>query len=340
MKQPVLLLALIGSSAFAQLQTPPVRISDPAIQSDLQGYQKQQARIKALNDSGKHKLADYAMAKSQCWLDVSFHEYTRNDRGPFPQAALDESAKLTAALEQGKAPDLATPLVGEAVRLREDLWARTAALKQHAGFACAQAKTACAEVELVHAGNEHAQFEWRHARPYVQLAEELTAEAEALAAACLPAPVAKAAPLPVPVPVAPMQELALAVELVFAFDKDAAGDIRPAGRAQLDEVLARLRREGWTVKDIALSGHADRLNSTGKSDYNQRLSERRVATVRALLVQAGIPDALMRSEAAGDTRQTAACDQLKPGPELRECLLPNRRVEVRVNASRQARPPR
>jgi len=27
------------------------------------------------------------LAKAQCWLDVSFHEYTRNDRGGVPPAS-------------------------------------------------------------------------------------------------------------------------------------------------------------------------------------------------------------------------------------------------------------
>jgi OOP family OmpA-OmpF porin len=41
------------------------------------------------------------------------------------------------------------------------------------GWPCAQAKTACGEVELVHAGHEQAQLGWRHAKPYVQIAEDL-----------------------------------------------------------------------------------------------------------------------------------------------------------------------
>jgi flagellar motor protein MotB len=39
------------------------------------------------------------------------------------------------------------------------------------------------------------------------------------------------------------------------------------------------------VESIDLVGHADRLNSTGSGDYNQRLSEKRVATVRDELVR-------------------------------------------------------
>ena len=37
-----------------------------------------------------------------------------------------------------------TPLVNGADRLRDDLWARSEALKRHPGFQCAAAKIGCA----------------------------------------------------------------------------------------------------------------------------------------------------------------------------------------------------
>ena len=124
-----------------------------------------QGRIKALNDGGR-PVRDYFLSKAQCWLDVSFHEYTRNDRSAFPQAALSESEKLVVGMEQGASPlPLDTPLVNGAARLRPDLWDRAAALRGHAGWRCAAQKTACAEVELVHAGHEINQQQWRHAKP-------------------------------------------------------------------------------------------------------------------------------------------------------------------------------
>lgn len=350
-----LLASLCGGTALAQLQPQAERIQDEAIQADHKTYALVQGRIKALNDTGL-PIATPALSKAQCWLDVSFHEYTRNDRGPFPQAALLEADKLLQALERKLPPNMHTPLVGEAVRLREDLWARTAALHQHAGFACAAAKAACAEVELVHAGNEHAQLAWRHAKPYVQLAEELVADAEALAQAC-PAPVPAPAPAPVPavvppaaapvVPPAPpapasaplpmLEERLLSTDLVFAFDKHGEADIHPPSRAQFDALLARLRSEGWQVRAVTLSGHADRLNSTGASQYNQRLSERRAATARALLLRFGLAEGLIRTEARGDGTPVQSCTGIKPGPALQACLLPNRRVEVRLQAQRAAR---
>jgi OmpA-OmpF porin, OOP family len=339
----LLLLTSLVSQAHAQtqLQSLPVRISDAAIQADHQAYEALQARIKGLNDAGR-RVADYHLSKAQCWLDVSFHEYTRNDRGPFPQAAMTESEQLIVGMEKAQPLGMDTPLVGQAVKLRDDLWTRAQALKGHQGFNCATQKTACAEVELVHAGNEHAQQGWRHAKPYVQIAEDLLGEAEQQAAQCSPglAPAVAAvqtAPFNKPMAVVVQEELNLNAEVVFAFDKDGEKDIRPASRATLDTLLARLRTEGWQVRSFQLAGHADRLNSTRKADYNQRLSERRVSTVSRLIEQAGYPTQLLATEARGDTRQVQPCAQVKPQAELRECLLPNRRVEIRLVAVREKR---
>ena len=336
-----------GASAQTALTPPAQRISDAAISADQQAYESLQARIKGLNDRGR-PLRDHHLAKAQCWLDVSFHEYTRNDRSAYPQAALDESEKLIAAMERGASPlPMDTPLVNDAERLRPDLWAAAAALRTHAGWRCAQAKAACGEVELVHAGNEHRQQGWRHAKPYVQIAEDLLGEAQALADNCLPPPAKVAAvvlPVPVPAPppapvVAAPQPVSLGASVVFDFDRDAAANMRPAGVQQLDALLARLRADGLAVQSVRLVGHADRLNHTGQADYNQRLSERRAATVRDHLVARGVSAALIRIEARGDSQQVEPCPAAKApargkaGP-LQDCLLPNRRVEVQVTAGK------
>ncbi len=331
-----LLCAAASASAQTTLAAPNERISDQAIQRDHGAYEAMQGRIKGLNDRGR-PVRDYHLAKAQCWLDVSFHEYTRNDRGPFPQAALTESEKLVKGMEEGaKNLSMDTPLVGEAVQLRPDLWALTQGLKQHSGFACAQQKIACAEVELVHAGNEHAQQQWRHAKPYVQIAEDLLGEAKALAESCAPVSVATAvvaAPAPAPVIVAKPE---LGASVVFSFDRHMKGDIRPYSVAQLDELVRRIKADKFDVASIRLVGHADRLNSTGKADYNQKLSERRVQTVREELISRGIDPKLITTEARGDTQQVEGCKDVRGSARtasqanLQECLLPNRRVEVRV----------
>jgi outer membrane protein OmpA-like peptidoglycan-associated protein len=329
--------AAVSLSAVAQdtqLAPQQVRISDPVVQADYEGYLALQERIKRLNDGGR-RVADYHLSKAQCWLDVSFHEYTRNDRGPFPQAALSESEKLVVAMEQGASPlPTDTPLVGEAVMLRTDLWERARALRGEVGFECAAQKTACAEVELVHAGNEHAQQQWRHAKPYVQKAEDLLAQASSEAASCRADAAARAAIVPAVASTGAARANWFGVEVVFAFDRSGVADIRPASRAQLEALAERLKRDNLVVESVELVGHADRLNRTGNAAYNQALSEKRVATVRDELVRLGVEPVRISTSARGDGTPVVDCSgRGLSGAALQECLLPNRRVDVQVRTN-------
>ncbi len=290
------------------------RITDEAIDADLRSYEATQGRIQALNDGGR-PVRDYFLSKAQCWLDVSFHEYTRNDRSAFPQEALDESLKLIVGMEGNVSPlPTDTPLVNDARYLREDLWKRLRALHGTPGFSCAQQAVACGEVELVHAGNEFNQQQWRHAKPYIQIAEDLVNDAEAMARQC-------GGPAVVPA-------LPLVANVLFEFDRDQRGDIRGYSLEGMDGALARIAAEGLTLESVELVGHADRLQGQG-ADHNEALSARRARTVRELLIERGVDAERINYSYRGDTEQVQKCDGVKPRAALRECLLPNRRVEVR-----------
>ncbi|MDP2186627.1 MAG: OmpA family protein [Xanthomonadales bacterium] len=319
-------LALFAASALAagpQLAAPSQRISDEAIYADHAQYQAQQDRLEAINAAGR-PLADYHLAKAQCWLDVSFHEYSRNDRSDFPQASLEQSALLAEALENGNDPGTDTPLVNDAKRLRPDLWQRLGSLHQAPGFSCAAALAACAEVELVHAGNEYNQQQWRHAQPYVQIAEELIARADVASAECLPP--AAATPTPAAALPAPPQIMGA---VHFAFDRSAITDITDLDA--LDVLLVHLQQaqaDGWQLQAIMLTGHADQLRGRGGA-YNLELSQRRADSVREWLLGAGISAALIHADARGDSSPALSCP---PGNaiRLRDCLAPNRRVQISV----------
>jgi OmpA-OmpF porin, OOP family len=338
-------LVALGASAQTVLAPAEKRIADGTIQADHKAYEALQARIKGINDKGR-AVRDYHLSKAQCWLDVSMHEYTRNDRSAFPQEAMTESEKLIELMERAISPKpldgpWATALVNNAAKLRPDLWERADAVKKHRGFACATQRTACSEVELVHAGNEYKQQQWRHAKPYVQIAEDQLLEAERQAEACLPpaTPARVMAPAPAPAPLslpaAPTpQAVQLSANVVFNFDKHSAADMRGQSRPEL-EALAQKLKEGVKVTSIKLIGHADRLNSTGNTKYNQQLSEKRARTVREYLVSLGVNAALITFEYRGDTEQIAKCDgKFKSKLALEECLLPNRRVEVQLSGVR------
>ena len=336
-------LALLSAQAqmAPALTAEPARLSDAALHADYKTYEAMQAGIKALNERGLGlgpKVSDYHLAKAQCWLDVSFHEYTRNDRSDFPQQALEQSHRLVTLMQAGTRPlPDDTPLVNGADRLRPDLWAAAAALKRHEGFRCAAASVACAEVELVHAGNEHRQLGWRHAKPYVQMAEDHLADADAAARQCIPPPApALPAPPPPPPPPAPVAEaVSYSAALLFGFGAADAGSILPMTRERFDQLVERTRRSGFKLEKITVTGFTDRLNGSGRDDFNQRLSLKRAQTVADLLVAAGIERSIIVVQGKADANPLELCKQDFNAPEkLKDCLAPNRRVEVEVQGQR------
>lgn len=317
----------------APLAMPELRISDRAVSADQQAYRLLQERIKKLNDGGV-RVGDYYLSKAQCWLDVSFHEYTRNDRSAFPLQALQESAKIVAALEDGSAPNPgdATPLVNEATRLRDDLWAAFGTLRQSPGFACAAQKVACGEVELVHAGNEYKQLGWRHANPYVQLAEDAQAGAQLAAAAC---PADKPRPDPQPDIVPPRighERITLDMDALFRFDKAGPADVLPQGLDKIRELAARLKQGYVQIDTLSVTGHTDRL---GPDSYNQALSEKRALTIKQLLREQGV-DNVISAYGKGKAEPVAACDNVAPRAALIACLQPNRRVEIELTGIKRS----
>ena len=328
------LAAGVALAQTAALTPPAERISDPAIHADYRTYEATQGRIKTLNDRGPAsapRLSDYHLAKAQCWLDVSFHEYTRNDRSPFPQQALDQSARLIALMESN-ATSLPndTPLVNGADRLRLDLWDAVERMKAHPGYRCAAANVACAEVELVHAGNEHKQLGWRHAQPYVQMAEDRVADAQAALDRCVPAPVAA-----VPVPAPRVETVSYVSAVLFNFGGSGASNIRAMTRERLEKLMTRAQETGFAIESITVTGHADRLNASGRSDYNEKLALVRAAAVADLFVAAGIDRSKITVSGLSDRVPVEVCNAGFSNPrDLEECLAPNRRVEVDVTGRR------
>jgi OmpA-OmpF porin, OOP family len=312
----LLMLAITPAIAQqTQLNKQKDRISDERIYNDHSAYESLQGRIKALNDTGNRPVRDYHLAKSQCWLDVSFHEYSRNDRSDFTQEALTESEILIKGMESNTPLGTDTRLVNDAARVREDLWKRLGAIHGTPGFVCAQQKVACGEVELVHAGNELNQQQWRHAKPYIQIAEDLVNDAEALARSC-GAPVAQPT----------IERINLNASALFRFNRRSQADLLPAGKTELDQLAQRIQQVYASVERIDLVGYTDRL---GSDSYNAQLSQDRADTVKAYLQSKGV-EASMSSSGRGEADPVVQCEGNKANRKLTDCLQPNRRVEVTI----------
>ncbi len=309
------------------------RYTDEAQRADHRSLQAVQDRLAALQKDGRVPQTSYPWAKAQCWLDMARQNYHENDRGPVIGEAKAESLKLVEALEQGRTPEVSTPLIGGAVRLRDDLWARAERGRTGPGAACVAAQAACLDVQLVWMGHEYAEGGWRHANPYIGMAETMAARMEAEQAACatpVAAPVAAAAAPVVTERV--IERLVLATDAVFQFDRSGLNDIGAAGRARLD-VIADRARSLQGIERIVLVGHTDRL---GDADYNQALSLRRATAVRDHLVSRGLDAALFTVEGKGSTEPVKQCADSLARTALIQCLQDNRRVEVEIRGRLQA----
>ncbi|MGB8338787.1 MAG: OmpA family protein [Burkholderiales bacterium] len=324
------------------------RITDEAIRADHRGMSSLQERLKNLNTQGVRKIDDYDYAKAQCWLDFGFDEYHDNDRTGVVDGALDQAKKLISGMEAKTTLSNETPIIPGSKKLREDLWAKAAGYKTQPGFQCAAATVACMEVQLVHAGHEDAELGWRHAELDVSIAEKLDAKAKRLMDECAqshPAPVAIAPVVPPPVVVqapapAPIiqtvtiERYNLMADALFNYDRYDLANLRPEGKARLDNLAARLKTMSG-VEAIKLTGHADRL---GGDNYNQRLSERRAETVRSYLVSQGVDSNLIQTSFRGETEPlTTQCSGDKRTKSLIECLQADRRVEIEVMGVSQRR---
>ncbi|MBL8376543.1 MAG: OmpA family protein [Burkholderiales bacterium] len=306
----------------------PDRVTDEAMRADLASMETLQQRLALLNRGGTVPTSNYHWAKAQCWLDMARHNYHENDRSGTVESALAQSEGLIKGLEAGATPSSETRLIDQSVRIRDDLWERTAGYKRHAQFMCVAPQVACLEVQLVWMGQEYKEGGWRHANPYIGIAEGMAARVERDLAACVPppqpvAPVAAPKPAPAPAPAPVAERFTLSADALFGFDKSGRDDLLPEGRRRLDEFVARVKQLA-RIDRITLTGYADRL---GARERNARLALDRAATVKAYLVAAGIPERVVQVDGRGSANPVVVCADGPPA-KLRECLQPNRRVEV------------
>lgn len=153
----------------------------------------------------------------------------------------------------------------------------------------------------------------------VAKAAEPPAAPQAMAAAA-PTPKIDATPV--------VQRVTLDADTLFDFDQST---LRPAGKAALDDFVIRL--DGIKPDVINATGHTDRL---GSESYNQRLSERRVLTVRTYLISKGVASSRIHTEGRGESQpvtKAGDCDGAKSRKVI-ACLQPDRRVEVEVVGNR------
>lgn len=146
------------------------------------------------------------------------------------------------------------------------------------------------------------------------------------AAYVAPAPVIAPQPEPVAAPVAPApqptpvsEKVSFSAEALFDFDKS---EVKPAGKAALDELLTNLQSMNPEV--MVAVGHTD---SIGSNAYNDKLSMRRANAVKAYLVSKGMDPARVYTEGKGESQPVA-------DNATREGRAKNRRVTIELVGTR------
>ncbi len=159
---------------------------------------------------------------------------------------------------------------------------------------------------------------------------------------CDPALVKKEAPMPkekekepepkaeAPIagPEKPAVKAEFKAETLFDFDKAV---VRPEGMKTLDDKVVEGMKAHPEVELLLVTGHTDRI---GTAKYNQKLSERRAAAVKAYLVKQGVAADRIKtvgkgkSEPDADADTVHKCKGTKKTKKLIACLQPDRRVTV------------
>jgi OOP family OmpA-OmpF porin len=154
------------------------------------------------------------------------------------------------------------------------------------------------------------------ARPAAPSPAMPSAPAQPAAPATPTAPAAPARPAPASV----RQAVVIQADALFDFDKSV---LRPDGRQSIDDAVAKLR--GVDLEMVIATGHTD---SIGSDAYNQRLSERRAAAVKAYLESRGIPASKITTIGKGES-QPVATNRTAEGRQK------NRRVDIEFKGVRQ-----
>lgn len=287
-----------------------------------QAEQATRQRIMELQRSAEQALAaqsgagQYRPAKALAWLDFALHEVYEEDRTGVVEDSIAEAERLLGAGTVESAFETPTPRGTE--RMREDLWAKAAELRASPHFPCAVREIAQLEVQLVWAGHEKWESGWSHARPAVEVADNLVYDAEMSLRACAAGPAPN------------VEKVSLSGAALFPFGRAGVAQLAEQERAKLKALATDLRQ--WkSVVRIDVIGHTDRL---GKPAYNDRLSRQRARNVRAYLMAQGLPAERIVASGRGQRMPLVSCTNVVGRRALVDCLQANRRVEITVRGER------
>jgi len=116
-------------------------------------------------------------------------------------------------------------------------------------------------------------------------------------------------------------KISLQGEILFDFDK---ANLRAAAEPTLTQIAALIRKT--TKPTVLIEGYTD---SKGSASYNQKLSDRRAASVKAWMVTHGIAAGSVRTQGFGAAKPIAP-NKKPDGSDDPEGRQKNRRVEITI----------
>lgn len=301
----------------------------------------QLAHIQALQKEAQTLVADktgedaYAPTKAIAWLDFALDEHHDEDQSGVTEGAIGEAEKIINALKANETSNADTPIIAGSDKVRDDLWQKSAALKQSAHYDCGAKQLANLDVQLVWTGHEHWEAGWSHAKTSSEVADNLAFEAEQAIKQCEMAEAAAPAEQ-VSAPTSTTNTVEVIVEkynfsseALFAFNKSGIEYLVLGGRHRLDKLISDINT--WQqVETIEVHGYADEI---GSQTYNQKLSEARANTVRDYLVVHGVKTNIS-AIGYGEADPVSACSSKQSRDKRIECLQADRRVELIVRGKK------
>jgi len=132
-------------------------------------------------------------------------------------------------------------------------------------------------------------------------------------------------------PAAPAPSKAALVNVAWTAEFSyGSAELTPEARATLDSEIVPKLIASKEIRYLNVYGHSDR---TGSAEHNRKLSERRAAAVRDYLVSKGVDPDNIEVFGYGQTLPVKSCRDEKERSALIECLAPNRRIVVEIQAT-------
>lgn len=114
--------------------------------------------------------------------------------------------------------------------------------------------------------------------------------------------------------------VAMSSDILFGFG---GHKINPEARTMLDRIIPKLK--AMDLEIVLATGHADRI---GSDTANDSIALKRANAVRDYFIKAGIPADKIKVDSKGSRESVSVDCEGKKGNTLRDCLSPDRRVNV------------